>query len=272
MLAAPTNFREPPVTMPIAQALADHASTQIVPALAIVAVTLVFFALERRFSGRTLPTSPGWLARALAMNLIQLGLIGLGGLTWNRAFRGHSLFHLAPTLPAIAQGALFWFAGTFVFYWWHRLRHADGFWRVLHQLHHSPSRIELLTSFYKHPVEMVADSVITGALVYCVCGGSAEAGAWTSFFGAAGEYFYHSNIRTPRWVGWFLQRPEHHSIHHAVDVHRYNYGDITWWDRLFGTFIESDGFAAECGFTDEREQRWRDMLLFRDVHAAPRAR
>jgi len=26
-----------------------------------------------------------------------------------------------------------------------------------------------------------------------VFGGTAEAGAWTSLFGAVGEYFYHSN-------------------------------------------------------------------------------
>ena len=23
-----------------------------------------------------------------------------------------------------------------------------------------------------------------------------------------GEYFYHSNLRTPRWMGYFIQRPD----------------------------------------------------------------
>ena len=92
------------------------------------------------------------------------------------------------------------------------------------------------------------------------------AGAWTSFFGAAGEYFYHSNIRTPKWVGWFLQRPEHHSIHHQLDVHKYNFGDITWWDRLFGTFKEAEGFVDRCGFPDRQEEKLLDMFRFKDVY------
>lgn len=246
--------------------LAPSLQGQLAPMAGIVVATLVFFAWERLRAGRALPPSPGWHARALALNVAQLALIGLGGLTWNRVFRDHALLHLGPGLPPIAQGALFWFAGTFVFYWWHRLRHADGFWRVLHQLHHSPSRIELLTAFYKHPLEIAADSIITGLLVYAVCGGSAEAGAWTSFFGATGEYFYHANLRTPRWIGWFLQRPEHHAIHHELGAHRCNYGDITWWDRLFGTFRDADGFVARCGFDAGLEQRVGAMLRFEDVH------
>ena len=73
-------------------------------------------------------------------------------------------------------------------------------------------------------------------------------------------------MRTPRWTGWFLQRPEHHSIHHQRGVHHYNYGDITWWDRLFGTFKDAGHFTEHCGFRDDREQRLLSMLLFKDVN------
>ena len=52
----------------------------------------------------------------------------------------------------LGSGFIAWFVGTFVFYWWHRLRHADGFWHVFHQLHHSPGRIEMLAQFiFRHP-------------------------------------------------------------------------------------------------------------------------
>jgi sterol desaturase/sphingolipid hydroxylase (fatty acid hydroxylase superfamily) len=239
---------------------------QLVPAVLIVAFTVTFVAWERFFPGRPLPVSPGWHARAAIMNLTQIALIGAGGLTWNRYFRGHALLELGHWPSPVAEGAFYWLVGTFVFYWWHRLRHADGFWLVFHQVHHSPSRIEVLTSFYKHPVEIAADSILTGFLIYCVFGGTAEAGAWTSFFGAVGEYFYHANVRTPTWVGWFLQRPEHHSIHHEVDVHTFNFGDITWWDRLFGTFKEAERFAEHCGFPGRQEERLGDMLRFADVY------
>lgn len=239
---------------------------QLLPAALIVIFTVSFLVLERVFPGRALPSSPGWHGRALFVNAFQIGLIGVGGLTWNRYFRGHAFLELGHWPSAIAEGAFYWFVGTFVFYWWHRLRHADGFWLALHQVHHSPSRIEVLTSFYKHPVEIAADSILTGFLIYCVFGGTAEAGTWTALFGAVGEYFYHANIRTPGWIGWFLQRPEHHSIHHQRDVHAFNFGDITWWDRLFGTFKDADGFAAHCGFPGQSEEMLGKMLLFEDVY------
>jgi sterol desaturase/sphingolipid hydroxylase (fatty acid hydroxylase superfamily) len=239
---------------------------QLLPGSLILLSTIVFFIAERKFPGRELPSSKGWYWRSISINILQFLLIGLGGITWNKYFRDKALLHLGSWSNPIIEGFVYWIVGTFVFYWWHRLRHADGFWHIFHQIHHSPKRIELLTSFYKHPIEIIADSVITGFLIYCVLGGTALAGAWVSFFGAAGEYFYHSNISTPKWIGYFIQRPEHHSIHHQLDVHKYNYGDITWWDRMFGTFKEADDFVPECGFPNDNESKIWDMLKFKDVY------
>lgn len=244
----------------------SHILEQIFPILLIVASTSVFFLIERVFPGRDLPNSKSWYVRAIAINFVQLAIIGLGGLTWNKYFRDKAILNLGNWAHPAVEGFVYWILGTFIFYWWHRLRHADGFWLVFHQMHHSPSRIEVLTSFYKHPIEIFADSIIAGFFIYCVFGGSALTGAWVSFFGATGEYFYHSNIRTPKWVGYFIQRPEHHSIHHQLGVHRYNFGDITLWDRIFGTFKEADDFAPRCGFPGKNEERLKEILLFKDVY------
>lgn len=138
--------------------------------------------------------------------------------------------------------------------------------RVCHQIHHSPSRIEALTAFYKHPLEITADSMIVITLMFTVLGASVPGAAWYNVFAVFGEYFYHSNLRTPHWMGYFLQRPEHHSVHHQLDLHSFNYGDITWWDRLFGTFRETDTFAAHCGSPDNHERHLTRMLLFRDSY------
>jgi sterol desaturase/sphingolipid hydroxylase (fatty acid hydroxylase superfamily) len=231
----------------------------------IFAAAAFFIVLERVRPGRHLPAPPGWFARAAILNAIQLGIVVLAGFTWNEWFTSWSLFHIAGQLPAPVEGALAWFIGTFVFYWWHRVRHASDFaWRVLHQVHHSPTRIEALTSFYKHPLEIAANSVISSALVFGVLGGSVEAAAWFNVFAAVGEMCYHSNLRTPRWFGYFLQRPEHHSIHHEFGVHNYNFGDITWWDRMFGTFRDVDHFAPACGFGPGAESQLGRMLLFKE--------
>lgn len=236
-----------------------------IPLAIIVAATLLFFVLERRIPGRQLPEAPGWYARAAFLNTCQVASVILIGLAWKQWAERWSLFHISSAMPSLSQGFLGWFIGTFFFYWWHRARHdSDFLWRVFHQVHHSPARIELLTSFYKHPVEIVADSMLSSAIMFVFLGASPEAGAWFNVFAVLGEYFYHSNLRTPHWMGYFLQRPEHHSIHHELDVHAYNYGDITWWDRLFGTFKETDEFAGQCGFPNNHERRLMNMLRFRD--------
>jgi sterol desaturase/sphingolipid hydroxylase (fatty acid hydroxylase superfamily) len=83
--------------------------------------------------------------------------------------------------------------GTFFFYWWHRIRHLDGFWHVFHQVHHSPSRIETRTSFYKHPLEILADSALAVAVLYASLGVSLEGALWFNFSAATEEFLYHSN-------------------------------------------------------------------------------
>jgi sterol desaturase/sphingolipid hydroxylase (fatty acid hydroxylase superfamily) len=238
-----------------------------IPIAIILAVTVIFFVAERVLPGRELPEAPGWYFRAAFLNLCQVGIVLLAGVAWNRWLQHWSFFHISELLPPLVQGSLGWFVGTFVFYWWHRARHdSDFLWRVCHQVHHSPARIELLTAFYKHPVEIAADSIISSMLMFLVLGASPEAGAWFNVFAVFGEYFYHSNLRTPHWIGYFLQRPEHHSIHHQLDVHEFNYGDITWWDRLFGTFRDAAEFAPQCGFPDGHEKNLGSMLAFRDSY------
>jgi sterol desaturase/sphingolipid hydroxylase (fatty acid hydroxylase superfamily) len=238
-----------------------------IPIMIIVMATIFFFILERVLPGRELPEAPGWFARAALINACQLGIVVLAGVAWERWMQRWSLLHISDWMSSPVQGFLGWFVGTFVFYWWHRARHdVDFLWRICHQVHHSPSRIELLTAFYKHPLEIAVDSMIASALMFSLLGASPEGGAWFNVFAVLGEYLYHSNLRTPHWFGYFVQRPEHHSIHHQLNVHGFNYGDITWWDRLFGTFRDTDQFAPQCGFPDGHERNLGQMLVFRDSY------
>lgn len=76
----------------------------------------------------------------------------------------------------------------------------------------------------------------------------------------------HANIRTPRWLGYFVQRPESHCVHPARGVHHYNYSDIPLWDILFGTFVNPHNVAdLEAGFYDGASERIPAMLAFQDV-------
>ena len=227
------------------------------------------FAIERCFPGWRLAKVETWTARALIVNLAQLGIIQLAGLTWEKWLHGPSVFKLGDHVSAWLGGAIAYFIATFIFYWWHRARHeSDHLWRAFHQIHHSPQRIEVITSFYKHPAEMAVNSILGSLLVYGLLGLSPEAAAVYTFFTAIGEFFYHTNIKTPQWIGLFFQRPEMHRIHHEYGKHRSNYGDIVWWDMIFGTYSNPANFLSHCGFDNEKEQRLTEMLAMDDVHAA----
>lgn len=238
------------------------------PTILTAVSTVVFLILERLFPGRELPHSKGWYFRAILINLAQLGITLATARHWKALFGDASLFRLSGWDMPFLEGFAAWFVGTFFFYWWHRLRHADGFWLVFHQIHHSPSRIEIATSFYKHPIEILSDAILAALVIYPLLGCSMMGAFWYNFFAGTGEYFYHANIRTPGWLRYFIQTPELHSIHHQLDVHQYNYADIPLWDRLFGTYRDSRKFAPKCGFHGRGEEYLGSMLVFKDVYRA----
>ena len=77
--------------------------------------------------------------------------------------------------------------------------------------------------------------------------------------------FQHTNIRTPQWLGYIVQRPESHSVHHQRGVHQWNYSDLPLWDIVFHTFRNPAEFAAEAGFHDGASAKIPQMLMFQDV-------
>ncbi len=227
----------------------------------------VCFLIERLNLGWKLPEVPTWTIRVLGVNFIQLGVVLLAGISWEKWLSSFSLFHLSKHVSPIMGGLIAYFIATFIFYWWHRWRHKiDFLWTRFHQIHHSPQRIEVITSFYKHPLEMTVNSIIGSLLVYSLLGLSLEAAGIYTVCTALGEFFYHTNIKTPQWIGYIFQRPEMHRIHHEYNKHTNNYGDIVWWDMLFGTYENPKEFKTSCGFDNEKEQRLGDMLKFKDVH------
>jgi hypothetical protein len=82
--------------------------------------------------------------------------------------------------------------------------------------------------------------------------------------------FPHLNVRTPQWLGYFIQRPEAHAVHHTRGVHAYNYGSFPLWDIVLGTFRNPARFPTEAaGFWDGSSRPLGAMLLGRDVSTPP---
>jgi sterol desaturase/sphingolipid hydroxylase (fatty acid hydroxylase superfamily) len=78
--------------------------------------------------------------------------------------------------------------------------------------------------------------------------------------------FQHTNIRTPQWLGYIVQRPESPpSVHHGRGIHHYNYSDLPLFDILFGTFRNPKDFVNDSGFAGASSRQIPDMLLWRDI-------
>ena len=121
----------------------------------IVARRVAAMVVERCAPGVWLPVVRGWWVRAIAINLAQVLVVylrvGRPGIAGSRTWPVD-----ADGLGTVPGGALGYVAITFVYYWWHRARHEMPLlWRWFHQVHHSPQRIEIITSFYKHPLEIL---------------------------------------------------------------------------------------------------------------------
>jgi sterol desaturase/sphingolipid hydroxylase (fatty acid hydroxylase superfamily) len=238
----------------------------------VLAVALVMMVVERLAPGRNWPRVPGWWGRALALNGFQVLSVFIAGVTfdgWMQRNRPWSADALGTTGGALVG----YVAITFIYYWWHRWRHeVPWLWRVFHQVHHSPQRIEIITSFYKHPLEILANSALSSAILYLLLGLRPLAASGAVMLSGLAELVYHWNVRTPHWIGYLFQRPESHCVHHQEGVHSFNFSDLPLWDALFGTFQNPRRFDARCGFGPALEPRLGAMLAFVDVNekgAAP---
>jgi sterol desaturase/sphingolipid hydroxylase (fatty acid hydroxylase superfamily) len=233
------------------------------------AVGLTALVLERVRPATLLPTVRGWTFRSrlfILLEILTVAFVALLGLFLYSWLGLSPIFNLAD-LSLAAQVTINFVVSSFVFYWWHRLRHeSDFWWLATHQLHHSASRIETVTAFFKHPLEVGLDTLLNLALSFVMLGVCKEAFIAHTALIASSQFFVHMNVSTPQWVGYFIQRPEMHRIHHQYDVHKNNYSDLPLWDYLFGTYSNPPNVVIDCGFTAEREQQLRNMLRFEDVH------
>jgi sterol desaturase/sphingolipid hydroxylase (fatty acid hydroxylase superfamily) len=161
--------------------------------------------------------------------------------------------------------------GTFVLsglvYAWHRTAHnVDALWRGFHQLHHGPNRVDIPGSVVFHPAEMAIQVLLQTFVTVIVLGLDPVAAAIVGYLQAFYGMFQHWNVNTPRWLGYVVQRPEAHCVHHRKGVHYYNYGDLVLWDMLFGTWRNPTHYIGECGFEAGADRRFGAMLAFADVN------
>jgi sterol desaturase/sphingolipid hydroxylase (fatty acid hydroxylase superfamily) len=215
--------------------------------------------------GRRLPRVRGWRARGLLSFAVYFLLSSYLPLLWDGALSAHRLVDLTGwgTLAGALAAVLVYEA---VVYFWHRAMHASpALWRSFHQLHHSAERVDMAGAFYFSPFDMIGWTAAGSFAMVFLLGLTPQAATVALLVATFLGMFQHANIRTPRWLGYLVQRPESHTVHHARGIHRSNYSDLPIFDILFGTFDNPAGFEHETGFHPGASARVWDMLCFRDV-------
>jgi sterol desaturase/sphingolipid hydroxylase (fatty acid hydroxylase superfamily) len=236
-----------------------------------LAVPLAFFSLlavERLLPGHPQPRVPGWTVKAILFFAMGGVLNALVPAAIARAVGGHTLLDLKPLGTWGGAAVAFLFA-TLANYWVHRLMHRwQLLWRWAHQLHHSAERVDIAGFAYSHPLEL-ALVMASNALCIGLSGVGPEAALIAGLGSVFLGFFEHLNLRTPTWLGYLVQRPEAHSVHHQRGVHAYNYG-LPLWDLAFGTWRNPAVAATPSGFWDGASAQTLRMLVGHDVGTPPR--
>ena len=234
--------------------------------IAITVLAAMMIALERISTGREFSRVKGWYPRAALLNIGQAIAAFIGAYTWDIWLQDLALYDLSDE-PRYLRCIIGYLVVTFAYYWWHRARHSSHIlWNLFHQIHHSPQRLEIITSFYKHPLEIIANGFLTSLLLYVLLGLDPTTVTIVVAMTAIAELFYHWNINTPYWLGFFIQRPESHCVHHRRHRHTANFSDLPLWDMIFGTFHNPKIVDFSCGFAEDRELKLKSMLAFKNVN------
>ncbi|MBI5257760.1 MAG: sterol desaturase family protein [Burkholderiales bacterium] len=231
--------------------------------LGIPVLFLLMLLVEARAPARTFVARKGWRWLGVAFFVLTLVLSAITPkllpLDRLQALQWLALADLG--LWGVPIGLL---ATTFAGYWLHRAEHRFRWlWLATHQLHHSPPRVDMAGAYFAHPFEVMLKATLGTTVSSVVLGLTPLASTLVGLSIAALSLFQHWNIRTPRLLGYFVQRPESHCVHHARGDRGHNFSELPLWDMVFGTFSNPATFRGEVGLDAHPAPPLAHMLLMR---------
>jgi sterol desaturase/sphingolipid hydroxylase (fatty acid hydroxylase superfamily) len=254
---------------------------------AIVAVALVEAFAPARTAGPEVGRR--WL-RNFSLTLLDTAVVRLvlpvAGVGWAvlAAERGWGLLSLVD-LPLWARIALTVVVLDFSYYLQHYLLHAVPLLWRLHRTHHSDIEYDFSTGVRFHPLEALFTAAF-GMMFIVLLGAPAEGVMLSQIFAVAVSFAEHANVMIPARVDRAVRRvfvtPNMHRVHHSVELDEgnSNFSNMfSFWDRLFGTYVDQPAAGherMEFGLMEvrDRAQLTLPRLLvqpFADLSAAGRA-
>ena len=233
--------------------------------LALLGLYALLIIWEAVFPARRLPKIKYWQLKGIVSFFFFFYLSTYLPLLYASWLPSAQLLNLTGMNTALAAtlGILLYELGMWA---WHKSMHKSNMlWRVFHQMHHSAERLDTYGAFFFSPFDMIGFTLLGTVCFSFIMGLTPQSVTIvllvTNFF----SIFQHANIKTPVWLGYIVQRPESHALHHAKGVHAYNYSDLPVFDILFGTFKNPKNYVQETGFYNGASAKVADMLLFRDI-------
>jgi len=145
-------------------------------------------------------------------------------------------------LPIVASIILSIIIMDFIIYLQHVMVHAVPLLWRLHRVHHADLDYDVTTGARFHTLEILLSMLIKFAVIV-VIGPPVVAVILFEVILNAMAMFNHGNVGLPRSLDkllrWFIVTPDMHRVHHSIedDETNSNFGfNLSWWDRLFGTY------------------------------------
>lgn len=114
-------------------------------------------------------------------------------------------------------------------------------WRM-HRVHHADLDFDVSTGVRFHPFEILLSLLVKFAAIALIGASPASVVVFEVWLNAA-SLFEHGNVHIPaaleRALRLVLVTPDMHRVHHSVEPEETNsnFGfNLSWWDRLFGTY------------------------------------
>jgi len=237
--------------------------------MAAMVATLTLMLMAERFrAARLFPVYRGWIWIGLGVMLVFVALANGWSLVISKDWlREHRLLH--GEVLGTGGGIVVWYVfNTFVGYWYHRLQHRSSLaWLALHQVHHGVPRVDIPSALVAHPLDVIVSTTLSILVTAFLLGLDLRAVAIVNALQLFISLFPHWNVKTPKWVGYFIQRPEEHILHHQRGVHSGNYSDWPFWDKLFDTYRAPLDEVVPIGYGRAGWAEQLKMLAFIDVNS-----